>query len=143
MDSNQISQVDERHIGVHFPKIRKGPRPRIDEFLNTQGEPIINTEGTTYGVGAGPIFGSAKARKYKTWCEQNKIEDVAHEIERRTGVMEHTSHWQFSTWHKYARAHKMRYTEPWSDPTAPMWSSQIDVCAMCLELFKLHALRAL
>ena len=57
--------------------------------------------------------------------------------------MEHTSHWQFLAWHKYARAHKMRYTEPWSDKTAPMWSSRIDICAMCLEIFKLHALRVL
>ena len=60
-----------------------------------------------------------------------------------TGVMEHTSHWQFLAWHKYARAHKMRYMEPWSDPKAPMWSSRIDVCAMCLEIFKLHALRVI
>ena len=143
MDSNQIGQVDDRHIKLHFPGLKKGPRPQIAEFLDTQGEPIINAEGTTYGVGAGPIFGTQRAKMYRAWCERNGIEDIAYEIERRTGVMEHTSHWQFLAWYKYARAHKMRYTEPWSGSKAPMWSSRIDVCAMCLETFKLHTLRVI
>ena len=141
MDSNQIGKMDSKHIELFFPEARTGPRPQITEFLDAMGKPKFNSDGTTYGVGSGPIFAASRAKLFKEWCSRNGVVDVAYEWMDRTGEMEHTSHWQFLAWHKYARGHRQRYVAPWTNPFGPMWGSRIDVCAIDPKHFELHSLR--